>query len=301
MREMISTTTAAGCGRSEGDYITLGWREEEDVMSVRDHLSSMYGIQRYGLWGQTRAHTSTHSRRPCSHNTVPDNVTHVAKSTHTSNLPAGRSMGAVAALKHAALHAKQVQFLVLDSPYCNLWTLAQHVLDTYLKRLPAFVSSNVGKVTLPVVRKQILKRLPDFDIGAVSAITPTRTGLHSLPRGRMHMHAHARTLHPPARSTCARSPRNAWHLRSSCTPLATTSCRPARARSCSRPMEATAPKCTCERFLFLTYPPEIISLDAALALCTAIARGSSVAARTTRSDPPQSRPSQPRFCLSTEE
>jgi alpha/beta superfamily hydrolase len=43
----------AGCGRSEGDYISLGWYERDDVEVVIDWLRASNKVSTIGLWGTT--------------------------------------------------------------------------------------------------------------------------------------------------------------------------------------------------------------------------------------------------------
>jgi pimeloyl-ACP methyl ester carboxylesterase len=43
----------AGCGKSEGDDITYGLREAEDVNSIIDYLRVNKGIKEFVLWGRS--------------------------------------------------------------------------------------------------------------------------------------------------------------------------------------------------------------------------------------------------------
>lgn len=43
----------AGCGLSEGDYISLGWHEKDDVKIVVDFLEKLPGVGKIGLWGRS--------------------------------------------------------------------------------------------------------------------------------------------------------------------------------------------------------------------------------------------------------
>lgn len=40
-----------GCGMSEGDYISLGWHEREDLRIIVDFVEKLPGIGKIGLWG----------------------------------------------------------------------------------------------------------------------------------------------------------------------------------------------------------------------------------------------------------
>ena len=42
-----------GCGLSEGEYISLGWYEREDVCEVVKHLRGTGEVSCIGLWGRS--------------------------------------------------------------------------------------------------------------------------------------------------------------------------------------------------------------------------------------------------------
>ena len=68
----------AGCGNSEGEFISLGWFERDDVAMIIDHLRTSRRVSTVALWG--------------------------------------RSMGAATALLHAD-RDHSIAGLVLDSPF----------------------------------------------------------------------------------------------------------------------------------------------------------------------------------------
>lgn len=43
----------AGCGLSEGDYISLGWWEREDLGIIVNHLREKRRVSTIGLWGRS--------------------------------------------------------------------------------------------------------------------------------------------------------------------------------------------------------------------------------------------------------
>ena len=71
----------AGCGKSEGEYISLGWHEREDLALIVEYLREKRRVSTIGLWG--------------------------------------RSMGAVTALLHGD-RDPTIAAMVLDSPFSNL-------------------------------------------------------------------------------------------------------------------------------------------------------------------------------------
>jgi len=43
----------AGCGLSEGEYITLGYNEREDVSAIIKYVKTEFGIKNIILWGRS--------------------------------------------------------------------------------------------------------------------------------------------------------------------------------------------------------------------------------------------------------
>ncbi|CAD8073106.1 unnamed protein product [Paramecium sonneborni] len=92
----------AGCGKSDGDYISLGWYERDDVEVVVEWLRQSNKVSTIGLWG--------------------------------------RSMGAVTALMHAD-RDPSIAGLVLDSAFSNLKSLAEELAKQYAQKVPSFAIS----------------------------------------------------------------------------------------------------------------------------------------------------------------
>jgi len=80
----------AGSGMSEGEYISLGWFEREDVQVVVEHLRNSDMVSTIGLWG--------------------------------------RSMGAVTALMFGDSDPT-IACMILDSPFASLRQLAKELVD----------------------------------------------------------------------------------------------------------------------------------------------------------------------------
>lgn len=74
----------AGCGNSEGEYISLGWYERDDLNMIVEYLRKERRVSTIGLWG--------------------------------------RSMGAVTALLHGD-RDPSIAGMVLDSPFSDMKVL----------------------------------------------------------------------------------------------------------------------------------------------------------------------------------
>lgn len=95
----VFTLDFSGSGLSDGDYVSLGWHEKDDLKVVISYLRSKKQVSRIGLWG--------------------------------------RSMGAVTSLLYGA-EDPSVAGMVLDSAFSNLFDLMMELVDLYKIRLPKF-------------------------------------------------------------------------------------------------------------------------------------------------------------------
>jgi pimeloyl-ACP methyl ester carboxylesterase len=95
-----------GCGNSEGEFISLGWHERDDVNVIVNYLREHRKVSTIGLWG--------------------------------------RSMGAATALLHAN-RDPSIAGMVLDSPFSDLRQLVQELARTHTK-VPSFLVSTAMKL-----------------------------------------------------------------------------------------------------------------------------------------------------------
>ncbi|CDW85425.1 UNKNOWN [Stylonychia lemnae] len=96
----------SGCGQSQGEFVTLGWKEKEDLQTVINYLRSTDMVSLIGLWG--------------------------------------RSMGAVTSILQAA-RDPSIAGMVLDSPFSNLNKLSLELAKTHTK-IPALIAKIVQKL-----------------------------------------------------------------------------------------------------------------------------------------------------------
>jgi alpha-beta hydrolase superfamily lysophospholipase len=96
----------SGSGKSDGEYISLGWYEREDLQVVVEYLRGTGKVSTIGLWG--------------------------------------RSMGAVTALLYAD-RDPSIAGMVLDSPFADLKVLAKEIASGYA-RVPNFILSTAIKI-----------------------------------------------------------------------------------------------------------------------------------------------------------
>jgi len=92
----------AGCGLSEGEYISLGWHEKDDLETVISHLRATGSVSTIGLWG--------------------------------------RSMGAVTALMHVE-RDPTVAGMVIDSAFSDLNMLVEELARIH-SGMPKFIISS---------------------------------------------------------------------------------------------------------------------------------------------------------------
>lgn len=94
----------SGSGLSEGDYVTMGINESQDLKKVVSFLRERYNISKFTLWG--------------------------------------RSMGAVTAIMYASMEPFRVSRMVLDSPFSNFRQLVKEIVNARTG-LPDFLFGSI--------------------------------------------------------------------------------------------------------------------------------------------------------------
>ncbi len=120
----------SGSGLSEGEYITLGVRESEDLRAVIAHLRAGGRVTKIGLWG--------------------------------------RSMGAATSLFYGQKDPS-VAALVLDSPFSRLTDLMQELVDTFSAERNMHVPRPLVRGAVALLRFSI-KRKAKFDIADLDVV-----------------------------------------------------------------------------------------------------------------------------------
>ena len=104
-----------GCGKSEGEYISLGHYEKDDVHCVVEYLKKSKKVSKIGLWG--------------------------------------RSMGAVTAIMYASEHPGNISALILDSGFYSLNILIRELVDSKVN-LPNFIFERILKMVKETVKEK---------------------------------------------------------------------------------------------------------------------------------------------------
>eukprot|EP01112_Ceratiomyxa_fruticulosa_P017304 TRINITY_DN5367_c0_g1_i3.p2 TRINITY_DN5367_c0_g1~~TRINITY_DN5367_c0_g1_i3.p2 ORF type:complete len:339 (-),score=39.71 TRINITY_DN5367_c0_g1_i3:41-1057(-) len=118
----------SGSGLSEGEYVSLGFFEKDDVSTVVAHLRSTGRVSTIGLWG--------------------------------------RSMGAVTALLYAK-EDPSVAGMVLDSPFTNLSKVAEELVTSIAQKVPRFVVSLGLRIIRGSIKKKAKFDIKSLDAGAM--------------------------------------------------------------------------------------------------------------------------------------
>ena len=103
-----------GCGLSEGDYISLGYHEKDDVKIIMDFLEKMPGVGNIGIWG--------------------------------------RSMGAATTLLYAYKDPR-VKAICVDSPFERFEKLAEELVIKQIN-LPKFLIAGALKIIKSTVKSK---------------------------------------------------------------------------------------------------------------------------------------------------
>ncbi|XP_048236119.1 uncharacterized protein LOC8283332 isoform X2 [Ricinus communis] len=135
----VFTLDFSGSGLSDGDYVSLGWHERDDLKVVVSYLRSSKQISRIGLWG--------------------------------------RSMGAVTSLLYGA-EDPSIAGMVLDSAFSNLFDLMMELVDVYKIRLPKFTVKMAVQYMRRVIQKKAKFDIMDLNCLKVAPKTfiPTLFG-----------------------------------------------------------------------------------------------------------------------------
>lgn len=121
----VFTLDFSGSGLSDGEYVTLGWREKDDLKAVVNFLRTDEQVSLIGLWG--------------------------------------RSMGAVTSLMYGA-EDPSIAGMVLDSPFANLVDLMMELVDVYKIRLPKFTVKVAVQYMRKVIQKKAHFDIQDLDV-----------------------------------------------------------------------------------------------------------------------------------------
>ena len=113
-----------GCGKSEGDYISLGYYEKEDVNCIIEYLQKSKKVGKIALWG--------------------------------------RSMGAVTAIMYASEHPEDISALVLDSGFYSLKQLIYELVKSKVT-LPDFIIEQVLKQVKETIKEKAGFNLDDLE------------------------------------------------------------------------------------------------------------------------------------------
>ena len=104
-----------GCGKSDGEYISLGYYEKKDVHCVVEYLLKSKKVSKIGLWG--------------------------------------RSMGAVTAIMYANEHPSLIDAMVLDSGFYSLKILINELIFSKIK-LPKFIFDKLLNMVKETVKEK---------------------------------------------------------------------------------------------------------------------------------------------------
>ncbi|MCO5591029.1 hypothetical protein L7F22_045005 [Adiantum nelumboides] len=128
----VFTLDFSGSGVSDGDYVSLGWNEKDDLKAVVSYLRSLKHTSCIGLWG--------------------------------------RSMGAVTSLLYGA-EDPSIAGLVLDSPFSNLYSLMMELVDVYKIRLPKFTIRVALQIMRRIIQKRAQFDIMDMNVSQLASKT----------------------------------------------------------------------------------------------------------------------------------
>ena len=105
-----------GCGKSGGEYVTLGWKEHDDLEVLINILTKEYRATQIALWG--------------------------------------RSMGAVTSIMYAKRHSLYLSAMILDSPFSDISVMVKDVAYEHLK-IPGLIVSMALRLMSSTVKDKV--------------------------------------------------------------------------------------------------------------------------------------------------
>ena len=127
----------AGCGMSDGDFVTLGWREREDLEAVLNHLDKVSEVSHVALYG--------------------------------------RSMGAATAMLVASDERfyHRVVGMVLDSCYTSVRQVLLELAKKYVGKVPLVPFEAMIEPAVDMLRHAVISRA-GFDIDKIDVLQAAR-------------------------------------------------------------------------------------------------------------------------------
>ncbi|XP_073116754.1 uncharacterized protein [Elaeis guineensis] len=146
----VFTLDFSGSGLSDGEHVTLGWNEKDDLRAVVNYLRTDGNVSCIGLWG--------------------------------------RSMGAVTSLMYGA-EDPSIAGMVLDSPFSNLVDLMMELVDTYKYPFPKFTVKIAIQHMRRIIKKKANFDIMDLDTIQVAkcCFVPVLLG-HAIDDDFIHPH-----------------------------------------------------------------------------------------------------------------
>ncbi|KAJ4747960.1 alpha/beta-Hydrolases superfamily protein [Rhynchospora pubera] len=121
----LFTLDFSGSGLSEGDYVSLGWHEKDDLKCVVSYLRKDKRISCIGFWGH--------------------------------------SMGAVTSLLYGA-EDPSIAGMALDSAFANLYDLMMELVDVYKIRVPKFTVKMAVQYMRRVIQRRAKFDIMDLNV-----------------------------------------------------------------------------------------------------------------------------------------
>nr|XP_051194301.1 uncharacterized protein LOC127307609 isoform X2 [Lolium perenne] len=158
----VFTLDFSGSGLSDGDYVSLGWHEKEDLKCAVSFLRTNKQVSRIGVWG--------------------------------------RSMGAVTSLLYGA-EDPSIAGMVLDSAFTNLYGLMLELVDVYKIRVPKFTVKMALQYMRRTIQKRAKFDIMDLNVVKGDKSIVKFEGDHNSPRPQSYYDSVSiffyNTLRPP--------------------------------------------------------------------------------------------------------
>ena len=160
----LFTFDFSGSGLSEGEYVSLGYFEKQDLVSVIDYLNEKGNVSRIGLWG--------------------------------------RSMGAVTSIMYSSKD-HSISSIVCDSPFSSLQELMQDLVMSYKPWIPRWMLRIAINTMRASITKKAHFDINDLDTTKYASQCPVPMLLGHAKDDQLVPISHAKTISERYQGECS--------------------------------------------------------------------------------------------------
>ena len=154
----------AGCGRSDGEKISLGYFEKKDLKACVEHLRENH-YTRIGLWGRSMGAATTILYSSSLHRDEEESKHDKKNGKSEKSEKTDEKIE-----KNEEKMSNFVKCMIVDSPFTSIYDIAMYLATNQIQiRIPKFLLGLFAKIGINKLKNMILKQ-ENFDIYQVSPL-----------------------------------------------------------------------------------------------------------------------------------